>query len=527
MPDDSGPDADWVPSGEEGEEEESSAVESEDHRVEDGDDAEERTGPVQRAPRKAQRGGLAMAGKIRIHAVTAQTKRRKMDCPLEGCPAKIVNIRRHLKQIHAGDLPVWRMNQLVGKAGRKRIAGAAVVENEAGVSLSRLVSCPICNRAYKRLDRHLKTVHSLDGAQLKAEIQRAKRAPAGLGSPIKSVRYQKSLLAKFKTWLTSRGGANAPEAMASAAVSHVNRILSLMVELSGSVSLVPATLLMLNTLGDRNGLLAKIEKRYGLSLDTMSNYTISAGKFSEFLGHDWALVKPWSSKEDFLQLAAYIQRVKLSMSKERRQVVPEDRPRTVLEDDLPEVDDVKKYFSSETAKEMIRVLNREREYDTSSYSRVISHLFLELCFTNAKRAGDFCNLRLAELASAKAIDGQHIVRIAKHKVMSKACLLAMTPNVFTWLLRTVTVFKPETPSLSPRTYVLVNPRGNKLTPSDVVTFLNVQWELYGQEIGKTLPRLTTTVIRKVCVSLHGGAGSTVEEEHDLALLMAHDRSTAE
>lgn len=148
----------------------------------------------------------------------------------------------------------------------------------------------------------------------------------------------------------------------------------------------------------------------------------------------------------------------MSLSKERRQVVPEDGPKTVLEDDLPEVKDVKQYFLSKTAKEVVQILNRQREFTMDSHSRVLSHFFLELCFSNAKRAGDLCNLRLAELADTKAIQGLHIERIAKHTVKSKACLLAMPPNVFTWLLRTATVSRPDTPS--PRTFVVVNKRRN-------------------------------------------------------------------
>lgn len=67
---------------------------------------------------------------------------------------------------------------------------------------------------------------------------------------------------KFKTFFTSRRGGGAPESMATAFVRHMNRILSLMVEISRSVSLVPVTLQMLSTLGDRDGLLDKIEKKY-------------------------------------------------------------------------------------------------------------------------------------------------------------------------------------------------------------------------------------------------------------------------
>lgn len=77
-------------------------------------------------------GGHATAGRIRFHPVTGQEKRRKMDCPLEGCPARTVNIRRHLTQIHDDQLPVWRINQLIGIVGRKSKAAVAIVENEAG-----------------------------------------------------------------------------------------------------------------------------------------------------------------------------------------------------------------------------------------------------------------------------------------------------------------------------------------------------------------------------------------------------------
>lgn len=122
-----------------------------------------------------------------------------MDCPLEGCPARTVNIRRHLTQIHDDQLPVWRINQLpvwrinqfIGIVGRKSKAAVAIVENEAGETLSRNVNCPLCNGAYSRVDRHLKAIHKLTGAELKAQVEHARRAPA---SPNKSVHYEASLL---------------------------------------------------------------------------------------------------------------------------------------------------------------------------------------------------------------------------------------------------------------------------------------------------------------------------------------------
>lgn len=528
LADDSGAEQDWVPSGSGGE---SSDGESGDHsgaeteRAEESSDGLEQDTVARRG--KGSRGGLATAGKPRLRRAPAAEadgarKRRRLECPVEGCTGLVNNLRRHLVQCHGGEMPNWQIDRMVCRK-RYTLARDTAVQNKE-TETSRKWECPTCGKSVVRLDRHLR-VHGLDKEGIKALLTRAKNPAARVGSPSRDIPFLQSLLSKFKTWLTSRGGASAPESQATAAVTQVRRILEMMVRMSGGVNLIPGTLQMLNTIGDRGGVLDKIEAKFALSVGTTANYALAAGKFVDFLGHDWSLVKSWSTKEDFLQIAAYVHRVKLNLAKIRRQTAPEDRPRTVGEEDIPGVADVSGYFSSQTSKEVVDVLVTRRPFSTDLYNKVMSHLMLEICFSNAKRAGDLCNLRLDELASARQIEGLHIMRVAKHKVKSKACLVAVTGEVYTWLLRFSTIFRnPRAPRDCP--YLFVSKTGRQLKPTDVVTLLNVNWFAYAKETNKKLPRLTTTSIRKATVSLQRRLGATREQEANLAAHMAHDEATA-
>jgi hypothetical protein len=239
-----------------------------------------------------------------------------------------------------------------------------------------------------------------------------------------------------------------------------------MVIWSKKVALVPDTLVLLGSIGDRDGLLDKVVEKYGLSVGTTMIYAYSMGKFVDFLFADWSLVKPWSSKEDFLQICNYVHQIKRNVAKEHRQLVPEDKPGTVCEKDIPTVEMVRGYFRSNAAQKIIEVLTGVREYTASAYRRLISHILLEICFSNAKRSGDICNMTMQELADARHQDGLYIVRVKKHKVKSKSCLMALTPTVYKWLLR-LTHDEPWRPSNSDKFHVFVTTSGVKLKSSQL------------------------------------------------------------
>jgi hypothetical protein len=104
--------------------------------------------------------------------------------------------------------------------------------------------------------------------------------------------------------------------------------------------------------------------------------------------------------------------------------------------------------------------------------------------------------------------------------------MALTPTVYKWLLR-LTHDEPWRPPNSDKTNVFVTTSGVKLKSSALSDWLNIQWQLYGQEIKTSLPRLTNTVIRKATVTRQREGGSTLEEEANLAVHMTHDKSTAD
>jgi hypothetical protein len=283
---------------------------------------------------------------------------------------------------------------------------------------------------------------------------------AELGGP-EAAPYMTSLLSKFKIWLTSRGGLVATEAAANTTVGQVRRILQQVVQNCGGGYLKDSMLLMLGTLGDVGGILDQLERKFRLSVGTTANYAIAAGKFVSFLGHDWSLTKSWISKEDFIMLGKYVDRVKSTTGKSWRRVAPEDRPRTVGEDDLPEVNDVKNYFSSRSAREMVEVLNGNCRDFMACYGRMLSHILMEVWFSNAKRAGDIRHMQLGELAAAKKeADGRWSIRVKEHKVKSKACFVFVGSDVLSWLQKLTGMYcPPDVPAEVP--YVFVTAQGSQ------------------------------------------------------------------
>lgn len=458
--------------------------------------------------------------------------RRRHECPVEDCPAEVVDLRRHLRQCHGAEFPDWKINQLVGRKDKSRPAVEAAVEDQNDDQTpSSKRGCPICKRPFKRVDKHLKKVHHLQGDEYKSSLKRAKTLTAGLGSPNKASgeAYKEMLLRRFKTWLTSLGGSNTSESVAGNTCRQVERILDTMVQTSGGLALVPSTLCHFMSIGDKGKVLDNLQKKYQLSIGTLANYAYAASKFVDCLGHDWSLVRPWASKEDYLQIKSYVERVKSNLAKQRRDTVPEDRPNTKTEEECPTADQVDGYFLSRTYVEVAEIMEGKRAFDRNDkvqYRRVLSFLMLEICFSNAKRAGDLCNLTLWEMEDVRMVNRVFIVRVRKHKVKSKPCLIAFSPTLYGWIRHYIVSMRNGDKGDSVGN-CFTNSLGGPLTPSEVVNLMNVQWNLYSDEIKEPLPRLSTSSIRKTVVSLHRKGRTTREEEADLAVHMAHDKATAD
>jgi hypothetical protein len=62
---------------------------------------------------KRSRGGLANAGRARSRNRTSNTKRRRLDCPVEGCSGQVIDLRRHQQDCHRNELPRWEVDRLL------------------------------------------------------------------------------------------------------------------------------------------------------------------------------------------------------------------------------------------------------------------------------------------------------------------------------------------------------------------------------------------------------------------------------
>jgi hypothetical protein len=136
-------------------------------------------------------------------------------------------------------------------------------------------------------------------------------------------------------------------------------------------------------------------------------------------------------------------------------------------------------------------------------------------------------MQLGELAAAKKeADGRWSIRVKEHKVKSKACFVFVGSDVFSWLQKLTGMYRPpDVPAEVP--YVFVTAQGSQYTSTSIVDLLNVNWYVYGNELKRQLPKLTGTMIRKATVYLQRESGGTIEDEEDLALLMAHRKDTAD
>ena len=84
-------------------------------------------------------------------------------------------------------------------------------------------------------------------------------------------------------------------------------------------------------------------------------------------------------------------------------------------------------------------------------------------FSNAKCAGNLTDMRVTELAAARRRIDVYIVRVAKNKVKSKACYVALSEEQYTCLVRYVK--GPWRPAGANEGYVFVTSQTTASLPS--------------------------------------------------------------
>lgn len=90
--------------------------------------------------------------------ISFQGQKAQRDCPFEGCPARVVNMARHFRQVHPGQLQPAKASKPRTYGGHKQ--------------------CPVCSGTTVRMDLHLARVHKFTkGTKMYKEAMEEAVAP--------------------------------------------------------------------------------------------------------------------------------------------------------------------------------------------------------------------------------------------------------------------------------------------------------------------------------------------------------------
>lgn len=475
--------------------------------------------------------GKSSAGKV------GDSTHRPEDQALRTChlcnQQKSGHMRRHLRLGH--QLCNEEIDELLVRWKQMAAGPAQQVANE------KALTCPYCRQPQTRLKRHLQVVHKLSDPHIikdrlmAAALLRPQSAGESDGRPLDLF---KSVMTGFEAFLTSRGGYVYKPSIAKDLVQKVKTILSFI--MSPSVFTL-ARLGDLQRYGDKGGILEQVatykhsssgameRREKPLGAGTMSNYVLALKRFCEFLhGRQDRVLAIVSDLHSWATLTQHINRVYTTYNVEKTK---EQAMRRIDQSQLLDGLTVWGYTTSDLAVRVNEILLSAAtplDLTVEAYTLVRGHILMLLEILNGKRAGDFRNLTMQEWQEGTMVGIDYIVRVRRHKVITKPCNINFPGLVYNYMKRFIKYYRPIVLKKGVDTEnVFLGTTGSQLTSSQIVDAMNKCWQIYGCEIGEQLPRFTTTRARKLIVTIHRSTSQTKASQDDLAAHMAHSPAVAD
>ena len=403
-------------------------------------------------------------------------KRPRRRCPLKSCKAEVIDIPRHLREVHDWSKDMARKatsrygvrKSFEPKAEKKKSDSSHCKKKYTDYHRHR--ACPVqgCRSVVKRLSGHLRQVHgdipigsplykkilkearsaktwkpseqveccsredetepkhsSMDESENEEEVMNdtepSERPSADEEYAImeaveeansSNVEEEISVVSSFCSWLQSADGGRKDKKLSKQHGAQLLRILQTIDPSQQFQSLFNKTLL-------RDTFLKQAEKKY--TADTMKAYLLSLRHFCTYVIAE----KPVSVDVDPALVRQIQGKARLWSMSYRK-----DSKRRHLEkmsndlNNLVTPEQINEYERSESARSAVAVLENlsgahSLQVNQSMYTNVRDYILLEITIANAHRSGVLANMTMQEYKKAKKVDHNMVISVKEHKTMGR------------------------------------------------------------------------------------------------------------
>ncbi|VDI07436.1 Hypothetical predicted protein [Mytilus galloprovincialis] len=239
-----------------------------------------------------------------------------------------------------------------------------------------------------------------------------------------------------------------------------------------------------------------------LGAGTMSNYVLALKRFCEFhYGRQDRVLSIVSDLHSWATLTQHVNRVYTTYNVDKTK---EQAMRRIDQTQLLDGVQIWGYTTSDLAvrlNELLLSVATPLDLSVEAYTLVRGHILMLLEILNGKRAGYFRTLTMQEWQECTLEGIDYIVRVRRHKVITKPCNINFPGLVYRYMKTFIKYYRPIVLKKGVVTEnVFLGTTGSQLTSSQITDAMNKCWQIYGCEIDEKLPRFTTTRARKLIVT---------------------------
>ena len=455
----------------------------------------------------------------RHQILNSKRHRKRVNCCLLNCNALVVNLPRHLRQVHT-DIPEFEVRKLLKDIKKKPKRQYKVL------------SCSVGKCCWKgtRPEKHLVSkAHNYEKAYASKIAKQIKMQDSLKGANIqklgKDIFTADSLADSFLDWYQSiEGGNYIPDFIdehKKVEKSHDNKRCKMKIQrllkatLGDGVFHISA-LECLDTIGrsTKTGEKSVIEQlKEHRSWSTIKNYLNAFSHFVDFME---------SSKPPLLDKNR-IASIRMALEELQRRKIS-DRSRVV------DFNHIRLYQSmniAQTLSKSLLVDDADAEAVAERVHRVSRHILLQMALPNAKRAGIFTDMKCNEVKSALREEGGFVITVAEVKTfrIAGAAGVFCSESEYELLENYVSKWRPH---LNPQSYqVFCRRSGERARVGEIGDFFRDAWSDFGSMVAKDVGDITFTLIRKTIVSKSRSDGVDKSVKEDMAVHMNHSVQTAD
>ncbi len=475
------------------------------------------------------------------------SNRKQKACPYPNCTGKVTDMYRHFKCCH-DHLTPQQMKKYIDTTKKKAKQQRSYPD--------KICCMPGCGWTGKRPDVHLMAKrskksltsgHNMDRA---SALKMAKLSQVYIPNEVDDMQDEddmsgnikaETLIKNFETWLLSYEGGkyvskDLPDKRKKAKLSNVSKIAhhvrTIIQLVCGSKSFPPTRLRMLRYLGnspDKSGVIDLLSK--DLSWPTIRNYLASYSHFLAYMKSlpEWCVT--WASKIELESINVAYARTMTTVCKLSREA--EQKRKQTEHAKLVDLEVIAAYLDSNVLKEARKLcLTKLKPEDSLSqilhyYNNARNHLILTMTLTNAKRSGVLSGMLMSEVNTAAYEKGVYTFDVLCGKTYAShgASTVTCDQADYEFLQDFIKNLRPAANPTCDQ--VFVNMHGQSTETSEINRYLKTAWKDFEEELGKPLPAITCSIIRKTWVSKSRDAEVTREEQMKFAIHMDHSLSTAD